>query len=87
MPHVPSPVMNTSPQITSVEPTIRMPAWRSASPKKRSTRRPHTSRTTLPVKRAISPVGREPFARHRQQLVHLITRMFGWVASSVCVKT
>ena len=25
--------MNTRPQITSVEPTIRIPAWRSASPK------------------------------------------------------
>jgi len=31
--------------------------------------------------------GREPFARHRKQLVHLITRMLGWVARSVCVKT
>ena len=30
--------MNTSPQITSVEETIRIPAWRSASPKNRSTR-------------------------------------------------
>ena len=48
--------MNTSPQMTSVEPTIRMPAWRSASPKKRSTRNPHTSRTMLPAKPAISPV-------------------------------
>ena len=43
-------MMNTSPQITSVEETIRMPDWRSASPKKRNTCRPHTSRTTLPVK-------------------------------------
>ena len=56
MPHVPKPMMNTSPQMTAVEDTIRMPAWRSDSPKKRKTRRPHTSRTTLPVKPAISPV-------------------------------
>ena len=27
--------MNARPQMTSVEPRIRMPAWRSASPKKR----------------------------------------------------
>ena len=32
------PRMNTRPQITSVEPRIRIPAWRSASPKKRKTR-------------------------------------------------
>src|SRR5438445_5950447 len=49
-------MMNTNPQMTSVEETIRMPDWRSASPKKRNTRRPHTSRTTLPVNPAISPV-------------------------------
>ena len=48
--------MNTSPQMTVVEPTIRIPAWRSDSPKKRNTRRLHTSRTTVPVKRPISPV-------------------------------
>ena len=35
---------------------IRMPDWRSVSPKKRNTRRLQTSRTTLPVKRPISPV-------------------------------
>ena len=106
MPHVPRPMMNTSPQMTSVEETIRMPDWRSASPKKRSTRRPHTSRTTLPVNPAISPVeashsrgiasssfivplparahaGRRPSRNGH----HLITRMFGCVASSVCVNT
>src|SRR5271167_2097761 len=56
MPHTPKPVTNTSAQMTAVEPTIRMPAWRSDSPKKRSTRPPQTSRTMLPVKRPISPV-------------------------------
>jgi hypothetical protein len=30
--------MNTRPQITTAEPRIRMPAWRSASPKNRITR-------------------------------------------------
>ena len=34
------PRMKQRPQITSVEPTIRIPAWRSASPKKRKTRPP-----------------------------------------------
>jgi len=56
IPHGPRPVMKTSDQITTVEPTIRMPDWRSASPKKRKTRSPKTSRTMLPVKRPISPV-------------------------------
>ena len=32
--------MNTRPQITSVEEMIRIPDWRSVSPKKRNTRRP-----------------------------------------------
>ena len=39
MPHC-RPMMNTRPQITIVEERMRMPAWRSASPKKRKTRRP-----------------------------------------------
>src|SRR5271154_3944427 len=56
MPHGPRPVMNTNDQITTVEPTIKIPDWRSASPKNRNTRRLHTSRTIVPVKRPISPV-------------------------------
>jgi hypothetical protein len=48
--------MNISVQMIVVEPTIRMPDWRSASPKKRNTRRPHTSRTICPVNLPISPV-------------------------------
>src|SRR5690242_8272804 len=48
--------MNISAQMISVEDTIRIPDWRSASPKKRNTRRPYTSRMTLPVNPAISPV-------------------------------
>ena len=48
--------MNISVQMIVVEPTIRMPDWRSASPKNRNTRRPQTSRTMLPVKLPISPV-------------------------------
>ena len=46
MPQAPRPVMNTRPQMTIVEPMIRIPAWRSDSPKKLNTRRLHTSRTT-----------------------------------------
>src|ERR1700733_1247812 len=48
--------MNIKVQMIVVEPTIRMPDWRSASPKKRNTRRPHTSRTIWPVNLPISPV-------------------------------
>ncbi len=55
MPHS-SPRMNISAQIISVEEIIKIPDWRSASPKKRNTRSPHTSRKMLPVKRLISPV-------------------------------
>src|SRR3712207_3929112 len=47
--------MNARLQITSEEPTIRSPAWRSASPKKRKTRSPNTSRTTRVAKIAMSP--------------------------------
>jgi hypothetical protein len=49
-------MMNTSAQMMSVEERIRMPDCRRASPKKRNTRRPHTSRTMLPVNLPISPV-------------------------------
>src|SRR5215212_5413197 len=54
MPHC-RPMMKTRPQITSVEERIRIPDWRSASPKKRKTRRPKTWPTTLPQNFAISP--------------------------------
>ena len=64
-----------------------MPDWRSVSPKKRNTRRLHTSRTTPPVKRPISPVDASHSRGTAKQFVHLITRIWGWVASSVCVKT
>ena len=42
--------------MTVVEPMIRIPAWRSDSPKNLNTRRLNTSPTIVPVKRAISPV-------------------------------
>src|ERR1700694_18449 len=48
--------MNISVQMIVVEPTIRIPDWRSASPKKRNTRRPYTSLTIRPVNLPISPV-------------------------------
>ena len=47
--------MNTRPQITSVEETIRIPDWRSASPKNRNTRRRNTSPTIREVNLTISP--------------------------------
>src|SRR5262249_25857980 len=50
------PVRNTNDQITRVDPTIKIPDWRSVSPKKRNTRPPHTSRTTVLIKPVISPV-------------------------------
>src|SRR5216683_2297008 len=55
--------MKTSAQMTTVEPTIRTPAWRSDSPKKRNTRSPHTKerdhdglvhRTPYPLRAARS---------------------------------
>src|SRR3954447_19031864 len=47
--------MKTSPQMTIVDPRIRIPAWRSASPKNCSTRPEQTSPIVRPQKRAISP--------------------------------
>src|SRR5947209_19314971 len=47
--------MNTRLQITSVEVTIRMPAWRSVSPKYLKTRRRKTSPTIFEVNLTISP--------------------------------
>src|SRR5947209_19225735 len=48
-------MMKTRPQMTSVEETMRMPDWRSASPKNLSTRRRSTSPTTFEVNLTISP--------------------------------
>ncbi len=56
MPQAPSPMMNTSVQITTVEVRIRIPDWRTVSPKKRSTRKPNTSRRIRPANWPISPV-------------------------------
>src|SRR5438067_12227882 len=54
--------MKTRPQITSVEPTIRIPAWRSASPKNLNTRRPKISRKTCAMNLTISPnASTQPF--------------------------
>src|SRR5262245_49424666 len=54
MPHW-RPRMNASPQITSAEPRIRIPACRSASPKNRKTRRLKTSPMTRAQNFAMSP--------------------------------
>ncbi len=47
--------MNTRPQITIVDETIRIPACRSVSPKKRMTRSEKTSARMRPANFAISP--------------------------------
>ena len=47
--------MKIRPQITSVEERISMPAWRSASPKKRKTRSVKTSPTIRAQNLTISP--------------------------------
>src|SRR3954453_24104348 len=49
------PRTNTRPQMTIVEPRIRIPAWRSASPKNWSTRPEYTRPMVRPQKRAIAP--------------------------------
>src|SRR5919106_6074139 len=54
MPHW-SPRMKARPQITRAEPRIRMPACRSASPKKWKTRPLKTSATTRAENFAMSP--------------------------------
>src|SRR5215207_6810512 len=54
MPHW-SPRMKARPQITSAEPRIRMPAWRSASPKKCRTRPLNTAPITRAQNFAMSP--------------------------------
>src|SRR5918996_1664409 len=54
MPHW-RPRMKARPQITSAEPRIRMPAWRSDSPKKRNARPLKTSSTTRAENLAMSP--------------------------------
>ena len=67
-----------------------MPAWRSASPKKRKTLRPKTSPTTVAQKRTISPneaIQSRGTAEPRLAHGYLITVISGWVASSVCVNT
>jgi hypothetical protein len=55
MPQPPNPIRNTRLQITVVEPTIRIPDWRSDSPKNLNTRNRNTSLTIWPVKRPIVP--------------------------------
>src|SRR5437868_2415361 len=47
--------MKTKPQMISVEPTTRMPAWRSVSPKKRNARNRKTSPTIFEQNLTISP--------------------------------
>ena len=86
MPHC-RPMMNTRPQMTSVEETMRIPAWRSASPKKCSTR-PEDLADDPPGELRDVAEARDPVARDGKPAAH--QRRFassGLVASSVCVKT
>ena len=76
-------------QMIIVEPTIRMPAWRSASPKKRNTRSPKTSPNTRAENLAMSPSeaiqsrGAARTAAAFQATRHLITEISGgWRAAS-----
>ncbi len=66
---------------------IRIPAWRSASPKKRNTRSPKTSRMTRPENLTMSPNEANQSAGTASQPIYLMIEISGWVASSVCVKT
>ena len=81
--------MKIRPQITSVEERISMPAWRSASPKKRKTLSAKTSPTTVAQNLTISPkeaIQSRGTASHGRP-IYLMSMISGWVASSVCVNT
>ncbi len=90
--------MKTRPQITIVEPRIRIPVWRSASPKNWKTRPVKTRPMTRAQKPKISPIElSQPRGTAVQPApislpssgttIYLITCSSGWVASSVWVKT
>ena len=82
--------MNARPQITSAEPRMRIPAWRSASPKKRNTRPLKTLIMTDQANRAISPKDEIQSLGTDSQVFpmsYLMIEISGWVASSVWVKT
>ena len=66
-----------------------MPAWRSASPKKRKTRSVKMSATTWPANFAMSPKEAIQSRGTDSQVAahYLITEISGCVASSVWVKT
>ena len=57
--------MNARPQITSAEPRIRMPAWRSASPKKWNTRPLYTRTDHARAELGDVAEGRDPVASGR----------------------
>ena len=70
-----------------------MPAWRSASPKKRKTRPLKTSPKTRAGELGDVAEGGDPVqlsgncCSQPSPCIYLITEISGWVASSVCVKT
>ena len=89
MPHC-RPMMNTRPQITSVDDTIRMPAWRSVSPKYLKTRRFATSASTRAENLTISPNDSSQmrgYANGSSSIYLTIVVSAGCVANSTCVNT
>src|SRR5690348_1393584 len=82
MPHS-SPITNTSPQITSVEEPMRIPAWRSASPKNFITRNVATSRTMVPPNLMISPKASiQPLGVIRRSFTRAAPGLWRWVPRS-----
>ena len=82
--------MKIRPQITIVEERISMPAWRSASPKKRKTRGREDVGHDARAEADDLAEGGEPVARDGEPTMvahHLMLMISGWVASSVCVNT
>ena len=61
--------MNASDQITIVEPVIKIPACRSASPKKRNTLKRKSSRHTRIVNLTMSPNDANQSAGTANQLI------------------
>ena len=80
--------MKTRPQITNVDEMIRIPDWRSASPKNLKTLRPKTSPTIREANLTRSPnasIQLRGVASSPSIAYFAIDVISGWVASSVCV--
>ena len=81
-------MMKTRPQMTSVEETIRIPDWRSASPKNLNTRSREDLADDLAGELEDLAEGLDPgrgMATVRSSFTSTIEVISGWVASRVCV--